>query len=861
MCRSTGSIGSRSTSKRRLNLLGMALSFWATFAAGTALLAVLGKCIHARWHLGPICGWELWWILVTSPEVLIFLAFMITDPKTTPSAPRRRLVFGAGIGALSAVLVALFETELQVKVAILASLVIACGLRPLLERLPTEIFDPHRLAPANRAASVVGVVLAFAGLLGVTSTISDVEPPPADAGAPPLLISDADVPPVTVDESVDDITPPLDEAAARALGADVVNALAVERLAVETGDARLAATGSSGPRRDGRIDRIEARQRPDRPDYRFDSIVVSLDRPTPQSPPVLMAAATGTAANSSIDDVPVVEQYVLEYRNGRYLLADPLPTLIADDGGVETPDLELPPAIPLPEDIVSADALGGLHFTDVTAEAGLATAQANLRPPDDIALVPGGAAAEDIDGDGDIDLYLTRLGVPNLLFLNNGDGGFVEAAAEYGIDGDGVDGDSGPVFADIDADGDLDLIVTSATSNTILLYVRDGDRFEEQAALRGLAPASVTDTPGNGVALADIDGDGDLDLFVARWRLGELTIGPRGDHCARDRSAVGTLTAPAGDASQLFVNDGTGHFVDATADWGLAFGDIAAFQPVFADGDGDGDPDLFLTGDFCTSRVYRNDGDRFGDMTARLDVGTDENGMGSIVADFDRDGRLDWFITSISYPRPDGSCPNFGGNTSCSGNRLYLNRPSGFVDATDEYGLRNGYWGWGVIVEDLNNDGYPEVAHTNGFSGRIPYFRTDPTVVWLGTATPPYARVTKQVGLIDDDAGKAMVPLDYDDDGDPDLFIVNSDAPSRLWRNDTPPGRGWVLDLGPELGVFVREIRAGGSFQSGDPALVHIGLGETADDTVRAAIYWPGEDEPHWVDLDVGQTTVVERAP
>jgi Na+-translocating ferredoxin:NAD+ oxidoreductase RnfD subunit len=97
---------------RRLNLLGMALSFWATFAAGTALLAVLGKCIHARWHLGPICGWELWWILVTSPEVLIFLAFMITDPKTTPSAPRRRLVFGAGIGALSAVLVALFETEL-----------------------------------------------------------------------------------------------------------------------------------------------------------------------------------------------------------------------------------------------------------------------------------------------------------------------------------------------------------------------------------------------------------------------------------------------------------------------------------------------------------------------------------------------------------------------------------------------------------------------------------------------------------------------------------------------------------------------------------------------------------------------------
>ena len=68
----------------RLHLLRVALGFWLSFAAGIGVLALAGHAMTARWHLGPITGFHLWWVLITSPEVLVFLFFMITDPKTAP---------------------------------------------------------------------------------------------------------------------------------------------------------------------------------------------------------------------------------------------------------------------------------------------------------------------------------------------------------------------------------------------------------------------------------------------------------------------------------------------------------------------------------------------------------------------------------------------------------------------------------------------------------------------------------------------------------------------------------------------------------------------------------------------------------
>ena len=73
----------------RLRLLGIAIGFWVTFAAGLAVLAASGHAMTARWHLGPVEDWHFWRVLVFSPEILVFLFFMITDPKTIPRRPRR----------------------------------------------------------------------------------------------------------------------------------------------------------------------------------------------------------------------------------------------------------------------------------------------------------------------------------------------------------------------------------------------------------------------------------------------------------------------------------------------------------------------------------------------------------------------------------------------------------------------------------------------------------------------------------------------------------------------------------------------------------------------------------------------------
>ena len=90
---------------RRLHLLRVALGFWASFAVGIGILALAGHSMTARWHLGPISGFHLWSVLITSPEVLVFLFFMITDPKTAPRSPNGRLAYAVSLGLLAGVLI------------------------------------------------------------------------------------------------------------------------------------------------------------------------------------------------------------------------------------------------------------------------------------------------------------------------------------------------------------------------------------------------------------------------------------------------------------------------------------------------------------------------------------------------------------------------------------------------------------------------------------------------------------------------------------------------------------------------------------------------------------------------------------
>jgi hypothetical protein len=126
----------------RLHLLATAVTFWIALAVGVAILAASGHCMTARWAFAPVCGFDFWRVIIISPEVLIFLFFMITDPKTVPTGRVGRVVFGLLVAVASTLLMAPQTDEFGTKVALLGGLVVVCAARPLLDRLVPEPRSP-----------------------------------------------------------------------------------------------------------------------------------------------------------------------------------------------------------------------------------------------------------------------------------------------------------------------------------------------------------------------------------------------------------------------------------------------------------------------------------------------------------------------------------------------------------------------------------------------------------------------------------------------------------------------------------------------------------------------------------------------
>lgn len=554
------------------------------------------------------------------------------------------------------------------------------------------------------------------------------------------------------------------------------------------------------------------------------------------------------------------------------------------------------PASPPP----SEEALRGLAFEDVTASAGLDVERLgrDIMTGEDMS---GGAAAGDVDDDGDIDLYVPRIGRPNSLYLNDGDGAFTDVASDAGVRGaDWVTGYSGAVFADVDGDVDLDLLVTSAGGAAPLMYLNQGDgTFVDEAAERGITVDASGDVAPRifSATFADWDGDGSLDLALADWYGGPVAALANGEieglapdtseRLANDQCARAAILAEHGFPSpdgfgppqtKLLRNDGEGNFTDVTREVGIDPAGLAAFSMTFADHDDDGDPDLFVAGDFCSSRLFRNDGGTFVDVTATSGVGTDENGMGQAVEDLDGDGDLDWFVTGISLPASVGPCPATAPTVGCSGNRAYLNQGDGtFVDRTDELGLRDARWGWGVVAEDLTNTGRRDLVIASGWAqgggsavdtegaDRLLLRRSAsaPQRLWLRDAGVGFVDAAETVGYVDRGNAKALLSFDLDRDGNLDLLKVNTETPPVLYRNSTPSGadRRWLTisardpgsantrAIGARITVidgtgttWTSEIRAGATFQGSGPAEVHIGLGRTSG-PVRVDVRWPGGDE------------------
>jgi hypothetical protein len=373
-----------------------------------------------------------------------------------------------------------------------------------------------------------------------------------------------------------------------------------------------------------------------------------------------------------------------------------------------------------------------------------------------ILLNGSGVAAGDVDGDGRCDLYFCGLNAPNRLYRNLGDWRFEDVTETAGVACAGMDS-TGATFADLDGDGDLDLVVNSIGRGTRIFFNNGKGIFAERAVLN----------PGKGgmtTAVADIDGDGFLDLYIANYRTSALMDLPNARATFKvvdGRTVVervdGRLTTEP-DLTNRFVVTATGRilemgqadgfyrnlggtnfgalsFTDGTfldedgqalketpLDWGLA--------AMFRDLNGDGAPDLYVCNDFDSiDRVWINQGHgRFRAIPRLALRKASLFSMGVDFADINRDGFDDFLVLDMlsrdhrvrmtqmlddnpSWPKIGEieNRPQYGLNT------LFLSRGDGtYAEISQLSGLEASEWSWTPVFLDVDLDGWEDVLVSNG---------------------------------------------------------------------------------------------------------------------------------------------------
>ena len=278
------------------------------------------------------------------------------------------------------------------------------------------------------------------------------------------------------------------------------------------------------------------------------------------------------------------------------------------------------------------------------------------------------------------------------------------------------------------------------------------------------------------------------------------------------------------------------------------------------DYDGDGLVDLFIVrGDIGPNLLYRNlGGNTFEDAAMEAGVAHTKSASenyrhsGPAFADMDGDGDLDWFVTSI------WSVPDAAGHQNFElGNRLYRNAGGELEDVTEPAGVYDGGWGWGACLADFDNDGDLDIYHTNGWSEPFEpsNFHVDESRFFQADGNGAFVEVSNAVGLADTERGYGIVCADFDNDGDTDIFQAhrNETNAGTLWRNDTG-GRYLKLELnglppnteaaGARIRATVgartqmREIMIGSNFTSQNPTVQMFGL-DGAEQLDVLEVEWP----------------------
>ncbi|MBL8752098.1 MAG: VCBS repeat-containing protein [Planctomycetes bacterium] len=584
-------------------------------------------------------------------------------------------------------------------------------------------------------------------------------------------------------------------------------------------------------------------------------------------------------------------------------------------------------------------ATSGLQFTN------------ELRRENIVAYVYTGAglAVGDYDNDGLPDVYLVSQDGPNKLFRQKAPLQFEDVTAKAGgLDGGDAWGNAAS-FADVDGDGDLDLYVCNLESPN-LLYVNQGDgTFVERGVPYGLGLVAAS----MGCAFADYDNDGDLDLYVLTNRVlkntlpdqivAEMTLPKamqktkaqlRPPYPTFGKDDKGNLVVPkgyedefftlpgspapfqAGQRDRLFRNDGKATWVDVTESAGIDdHGN--GLSVVWWDFDRDGHQDLYVANDFQSpDHLYKNLGNgRFQDVTRAMLPHTAFFGMGADFGDLDGDGNYDLLVADMS------STSHYWGKMLMGSmdqhrwflmhsdpqqymrNALYLGTGTGrFQEAAHMAGLASTDWTWAVRFADLDDDGRLDCYATNG----IPVFTDNPDIgeqfdkLWRAGEQKQALDVFRAIpsvqekkvarrnagGLKFEDVGAAWgldeqnvahgaVVCDLDRDGDLDVITNNFNTPCSLFENRGSDGHRVLVELvgstSNRRGVGAEiELVAGGvtqrrtvsltrGYMSAGEAIEHFGLG-SATTIDSLTVRWPSRKVQAFRGLAVDQLHTIHEA-
>lgn len=529
--------------------------------------------------------------------------------------------------------------------------------------------------------------------------------------------------------------------------------------------------------------------------------------------------------------------------------------------------------------ILSATPPDGPVFTDRAAAMGLDFVHDNGMSGEFYfpEINGGGAAWLDADGDGDLDAYLVQSGpigpdtgkvapgktspaknLPGDRLFRNDRGRFVDVTQIAGIRATGYG--MGVATGDVDGDGDVDLYVANYGPNQ--LWRNDGD-----GTFTDVTAAANADDPrwSIGASFLDYDRDGDLDLYVVNYVEFDLERNPRCFTDSSRRDYCGPSAFPPL-PDRLLRNGGDGTFEDVTAPSGIARQAGAGLGVVSADLNRDGWPDLYVANDGQPNFLWLNQGDgTFRDDALFAGValnreGAPEASMGVDAGDFDGDGDDDLFMTHLMG----------------ESNTLYVNDGSGlFEDRSLEAGLASGsvpYTSFGTAWADIDNDGWLDLFIGNGavriLEERVrqgdPYPLDQPNQLFWNDRGKRFLEITDRAGeaFREAEVTRGAAFGDVDDDGDLDILVSNNQGRARLLINRVGQDRAWigfrivegkpardapgarvevVLPTGRSLW---RRVRTDGSYASAHDPRVLVGLGDRA-----------GEGEPkvaavrvHWLD-------------